>query len=508
MVMKLQMIEDGVDGPLLDITNPDDFIFGFDEPPLDGYTVEAGVAVTARLISDETAPFTTSAPAVDVQPQFLGQVIEGFDVEIQPAIYTGTPGAQVTTLLELNGATVTLPESNIYSVPDGTSGQALDYSESAGNNVVDGVGDPILATPSVSTTVLAAVAPAADTAPTIAGDTPGFTVTISPGTFTGTPDPTVTGVLTLDSVDVTADMDGLDYTIPTGTDGQVLEYTQTASTTGFADATQSVSVTVEALATGLVAAGGTTTDIGSVRRHDYTADGTFTVTTGGDVEYEIVAGGGASGDADSSAGGASGAGAGGDVLRGTLTLSPGTYDIVVGAAGLAEDTAVSGLPEGGGNTIIFDGEAFAVTAIGGGPGGSRAPNSDPANGGGGYGGDGSLSGAVHPTSFSGGDGVSSYFANPELRNGGGGRGARGNGTDGSESGPGLGGPGAISEAPGISATYGKGGDASAADNGAVDDATGFGNGADGCHSEGKYASWRSEDGENGAPGIVHFWYGI
>jgi hypothetical protein len=92
-----------------------------------------------------------------------------------------------------------------------------------------------------------AVAPTITAAPQITGDpAPGSTVTIVEGIYSGAPAPTLTPTLTLDGVDVTANLSGLDYTIPEEASvGEVLEYSETASNGISPDAQDSVSVTVQ-----------------------------------------------------------------------------------------------------------------------------------------------------------------------------------------------------------------------------------------------------------------------
>jgi hypothetical protein len=94
---------------------------------------------------------------------------------------------------------------------------------------------------------LEAFAPTITSAPQITGDpAPGSTVTIVEGIYSGSPAPTLTPTLTLDGVDVTANLSGLDYTIPEeASAGEVLEYSETASNGISPDAQDSVSVTVQ-----------------------------------------------------------------------------------------------------------------------------------------------------------------------------------------------------------------------------------------------------------------------
>jgi hypothetical protein len=85
----------------------------------------------------------------------------------------------------------------------------------------------------------------ADKAPFFSGAVqPGSAVTILEGTYSGTGPITTTFMLTLDGVDVTGDVVGGQYTIPAGTDGQVLVYSETASNGVSADVTQTVTWTI------------------------------------------------------------------------------------------------------------------------------------------------------------------------------------------------------------------------------------------------------------------------
>jgi hypothetical protein len=54
---------------------------------------------------------------------------------------------------------------------------------------------------------------------------------------------------------------------------------------------------------GVIATGGTVTDVGGYRIHTFTSSSDFVVTQGGVVEYLIVAGGGGGGRGDNGSGG-------------------------------------------------------------------------------------------------------------------------------------------------------------------------------------------------------------
>lgn len=127
----------------------------------------------------------------------------------------------------------------------GATAATLDTSSgfASGNYVRRGVSDGLQSI--VYTEVL--VAPVAATAPSFTGTVAeNETITINEGTYIGTTPITITGVLTLDGVDVTADMVAGNYTVPTLTEGQSLVWSETASNGTAPNATQNVSATVAA----------------------------------------------------------------------------------------------------------------------------------------------------------------------------------------------------------------------------------------------------------------------
>lgn len=181
----------------------------------------------------------------------------------------------------------------------------------------------------------------------------------------------------------------------------------------------------------VVATGGTESESGGYKIHKFTGDGTFIVTSAGDVEYLVVAGGGSGGKG---AGACGGGGAGG-VKYGTLSLSTGNKDVIVGDGG----AAITGANAAGNNGE--DSQFDSVTAThGGGGGGSGSGNSKA--GGSGGGGAGYLNTAhadgTGSEGFAGGDGsAGSYYA----AGGGGGAGAVGESAIGSSRVSGGGGAG-------------------------------------------------------------------
>jgi hypothetical protein len=130
---------------------------------------------------------------------------------------------------------------------------------------------------------------------------------------------------------------------------------------------------------GVSATGGTITESGGYRYHTFTADGTFEVASGGEVEALIVAGGGSGARHDTNTGIPSGGGAGGVIVKSytvytiggvdtdgsPLSVSSGSYTVTVGNGGAARSTQVAG--ENGANSSVV-GAGVSLTAIGGGQG--------------------------------------------------------------------------------------------------------------------------------------------
>lgn len=184
---------------------------------------------------------------------------------------------------------------------------------------------------------------------------------------------------------------------------------------------------------------------GTWRAYEFTGAGSFTVGVAGGIEYELIAGGGGGGGGVSFRRGAGG-GAGG-VLRGTTTLTPGTYSVVIGTAGSGGSTGNSGRSTSGGNST-----AIGLTAIGGGGGGGdNAPPVAALSGGSGGGGGGSEPGAAGTS----GQGFAGGAGNTNAGGGGGGAGAAGGA--GSSAVGGNGGAGLTTAINGTSRTVAVGG---------------------------------------------------
>jgi hypothetical protein len=132
--------------------------------------------------------------------------------------------------------------------------------------------------------------------------------------------------------------------------------------------------------TPFTASGGTTSTSGSYRIHTFASSSSF-VLTGNTVscDYLIIAGGGSGGGWYGGGGGAGG------YLTGALSVAPNTYTTVVGAGGTGGNN--NWYRVGGANSSVF-----GITTVGGGGGGFQSQGGGYGGSGGG-GGDGSGGGA-------------------------------------------------------------------------------------------------------------------
>ena len=190
----------------------------------------------------------------------------------------------------------------------------------------------------------------------------------------------------------------------------------------------------------LIATGGTVTEAGGYRIHTFTTvgDSAITFTTGGTVEYLVVAGGGQGGTGQYNGGGG---GAGGFRTAAGFTVTAQSYTVTVGAGGSGNTEGSKGAS--GGNSVFGP-----ITSIGGGGGGSHNNPTGASGGSGGGGSQGSASGGSG-TSGQGYAGGGLCYA---LGAGGGGASAVG-----ASSSPPNGGAGAASSIFGTSIYYAGGG---------------------------------------------------
>jgi hypothetical protein len=208
------------------------------------------------------------------------------------------------------------------------------------------------------------------------------------------------------------------------------------------------------------AIGGTVTYTGGYTIHTFTSSDTFTVYTGGDVEYLVVAGG-ASGAVAHGTNGVGGGGAGG-LLTGSTSVTAGTYTITIGSGGTGFSTATPTSGNSGTDSSI---SGLGIIATGGG-GGGGAGTGDGLDGGSGGGAatynvtTGSTQARTGGSGVSGqgNDGRSTTGVSGEGGGGGGGAGATG-GTIPSNGVGGAGGIGIQSSISGTATYYAGGGGA-------------------------------------------------
>ena len=251
------------------------------------------------------------------------------------------------------------------------------------------------------------------------------------------------------------------------------------------------------------ATGGTTTTSGSYRIHKFTTGGSFTVTTGGLMDYLIVGGGGGGGGRSGGGGGA-----GGLVYQASTNISPGTYTVVIGNGG--GGGAGSGNPNLGSNGN--NSSVFSKNALGGGGGDADGGSGGLPGGSGGGGRYGQNGGGETQTSqgygfgYAGGgsSGASTY-------NGGGGGGAGEAGQTGTTTSLGDGGVGKQYDISGTNTYYAGGGGGGSHDPWPGTPSTGGsggggaggvvnGNGVAGSSNTGGGGGAGSTDGGNGGAG--------
>lgn len=209
--------------------------------------------------------------------------------------------------------------------------------------------------------------------------------------------------------------------------------------------------------------------------HTFRTSGEFTLYSDIPVDYLVVAGGGGGGGQRISGYGGSGGGAGG-VLQGSINLTTGKFDIVVGSGGAKESN--------GEDSRLSN---FAV-ALGGG-GGAGPESTTPKSGGSGGGG----IPLYGPASGTPGQGHPGGLASTQAGGGGGGAGQAGGngGPDARDAGDG--GAGLASDITGATMYYGGGGGASNGNGGTGGKVSngGIGGGGDGMSG--------SKPGGNGTP---------
>ncbi|MEI7425551.1 MAG: DUF2341 domain-containing protein [Candidatus Moraniibacteriota bacterium] len=216
---------------------------------------------------------------------------------------------------------------------------------------------------------------------------------------------------------------------------------------------------------GVIATGGTVTDVGGYRIHTFTSSGSFTVTNGGAVESLVVAGGGS--------GGGAGGGGGGGVIYTTYLTALGATAVTVGNGGAIK--VANGVGNNGENSVFG-----SLVAVGGGGGGSYSSGAGVIGGSGGGGGACNLATTVAGSGtieqgYAGGAGDN--VCSPYHSGGGGGAGGIGGSFLGASSG--SGGIGRQINIDGNNYYYGGGGGGGAQASGTVGGNGGLGGGGGG-----------------------------
>jgi hypothetical protein len=241
---------------------------------------------------------------------------------------------------------------------------------------------------------------------------------------------------------------------------------------------------------GTSAAGGTVSYADGYTIHTFEDGGDFTVYSGGEVEFLVVAGGGGGSNTLYCGGG----GAGG-MLTGTLDLPSGTYTITVGEGGATGENGADG----------SDSEFHTQLANGGGGGATYNVNGrDGGSGGGGGYATGNAGGGL---GMLGGGGTAEQGNNGGRGNavngygwggGGGGAGAVGKTANSTTGQVGAGGNGLQSSITGTS-TYYAGGGGGRVDSGGYDVPGGLGGGGDGNDNNGDGTAGAENTGGGGGP---------
>ena len=244
--------------------------------------------------------------------------------------------------------------------------------------------------------------------------------------------------------------------IPTGTHNQrpstgytgMIRYNTSRLKIEFYNGTDWIEVNTGAVVYGGLGQGGTETISGSYKLHTFTTSDNFVVFNSGTIDYLIVAGGGGGGARHGGGGGAGG------MITGSMSITPGTYSITVGAGG---DGTPAGATTRGSQGTDTTGLGYTVVGGGGGGGRTQGPGGSGGSGGGGNtGGVGNGSGGTGTTG-QGNNGGASAPSHASDYCGGGGGGAGSAGGTATQTVPGDGGDGLQSSISGTALYYSGGG---------------------------------------------------
>lgn len=280
--------------------------------------------------------------------------------------------------------------------------------------------------------------------------------------------------------------------IPTGTHNQrpstgytgMIRYNTSASKIEFYNGTDWIEVNTGAVIYGGMAQGGTEIISGSYKIHTFTTSDNFIVYDSGTIDYLMVAGGGGGGARHGGGGGAGG------MNTGSMSITPGTYSISVGAGGAGTPSGATTRGSPGTDTT-----GLGYTAVGGGGGGGRTQGvggSGGSGGGGNTAGSGNQSGGTG-TAGQGNNGGTSASSHSNDYCGGGGGGAGSVGGTATQTVPGDGGNGLQSSISGTALYYAGGGGGTG-----YRVTTNYGAGGSGVGGDGAIAANYPEHGYDGA----------
>ena len=280
--------------------------------------------------------------------------------------------------------------------------------------------------------------------------------------------------------------------IPAGTHNQrpstgytgMIRYNTSASKIEFYNGTDWIEVNTGAVIYGGMAQGGTEIISGSYKIHTFTTSDNFIVHDSGTIDYLMVAGGGGGGARHGGGGGAGG------MNTGSMSITPGTYSISVGAGGAGTPSGATTRGSPGTDTT-----GLGYTAVGGGGGGGRTQGvggSGGSGGGGNTAGSGNQSGGTG-TAGQGNNGGTSASSHSNDYCGGGGGGAGSVGGTATQTVPGDGGNGLQSSISGTALYYAGGGGGTG-----YRVTTNYGAGGSGVGGDGAIAANYPEHGYDGA----------
>ena len=419
------------------------------------YTVRAEVMDEWRARSYQEMTVTVQQPLVTCTvtvPTNGAVVIEGTNLTIT-AEATVTYGSVSNVEFYLDGLKIATALNSPYSCVWTNAVKGAHVLTAKGTDGAGNVGNSMAVSLSVLPIATCTITAPANCAALLAGTD--LTITATAAVWTGT----VSKVeFFYDGVKIGEDLSApyacVWSNVPVGVYALTARATQSDGRTGDAAAVY-VNATASGSWDGVSATGGTVTNYTlngiNYRVHIFAGSGTLTLTSGGTIEYLVVAGGGSGGRVNNSGNHAGGGGAGG-LFAGTTNVDAQSYTITVGAGGAGRTTDGETGAKGGSSSI-----GSLVVTTGGGGGTSYGGTTTDKNGGSGGGasawGGGKGTGIAGPPR-QGYDGGADDGANGNGAGGGGAGGIGGNSTTGVG---GNGGPGVTNSITGTATVYAGGG---------------------------------------------------